>query len=173
MNSHGTTSGDTGRRVEYLCANTTADTWILVTADSDCAERSYRVYVGKPGTSTREVAVLGVARMRDGGTTHIVTAEGTFFAPSPHNLPLWGRGSDGACVWPTSDTIADIYGLSTSETSRPTEPLEAEEPFYRLDPDQFLGGVTGIDDEPAIIERLETYFSSAGEASDPPNGASH
>lgn len=84
----------TVRRVEYLC-QAEDGTFYYVGADKyNYSYESFRLYVGD-GKEMREVAIEGVQRFKDGGTTFIVTDEGTFFSPTAFDKELqmqWGDG---------------------------------------------------------------------------------
>lgn len=125
--------------LEYLCVNTAGDTVIVVT---NTDSRSFNMYVAAGGESVREVAVFDLQRMRDGGTTYIFTAEGTFYAPSPLRPPLWGPGSDGTCQWPTTDSMEDACGWPTPEAFRPKMPIAEQQSFITLDPAEYLAGLS-------------------------------
>lgn len=153
------TSAPAQRCVEYLCVNTAGDKLILVTTDGNY--RNFRMYVGSLGASMREVTVFDAERMRDGGTTWIFTAEGTFFAPSPLRTPAWGPGSDGSCVWPTADLVGDTWGLPTPDKFRPPLPLPAEESFKPVDPAVYADVGSDTDDR-ILIERAQTALARAG-----------
>ncbi|GAA2401376.1 hypothetical protein [Mycolicibacterium llatzerense] len=124
--------------LEYLCANTTGDTFIVVT---NTDSRSFNMYVG-PSDAVREVTVFDLQRMRDGGTTYIFTAEGTFFAPSPLRPPAWGPGSDGSCQWPTAISVEDACGWPTPEEFRPKTAIAEQQSFIQLDPAEYLAGLS-------------------------------
>lgn len=151
----GTASGPVQRRVEYLCVNNAGDKSILVTTDGNY--RNFRMYVGSLGAPMREVTVFDAERMRDGGTTYIFTAEGTFFAPSPHRQPAWGPGSDGSYVWPTADLIGDTWGLPTADAFRPALPLPNEESFKPVDPAMYTD-VGSATNDCVLIERVQAVL---------------
>lgn len=150
-------SGPAERCVEYLCVNNAGDALILVTTDGNY--RNFRLYVGSLGAEMREVTVFDAERMRDGGTTWIFTAEGTFFAPSPLRPPEWGLGSDGSCVWPTADLVGDTWGLPTADTFRPPLPLPSPESFKLVDRAVYVDVGSATDDR-ILIERAQTALAA-------------
>lgn len=121
--------------LEYLCADASGDNFIVVTSTDG---RSFNMYVGMGDDSVREVMVFDLQRMRDGGTTYIFTAEGTFYAPSPIRPPAWGPGSDGSCQWPTTVSIEDACGWPTPDAFRPTLPIAEQQSFIQLNPTEYL-----------------------------------
>ncbi|MCV7286135.1 hypothetical protein H7J87_12430 [Mycolicibacterium wolinskyi] len=156
IEADGTANGPAQRRVEYLCVNSAGDVSILVTTDGNY--RNFRMYVGSPGTPMREVKVFDAERMRDGGTTWIFTAEGTFFAPSPHRKPSWGPGSDASCVWPTADLMGDEWGLPTPDAFRPALPLAKQESFKLVEPATYAD-VGSASDDRVLIERAQAALA--------------
>lgn len=121
------------RRIEYLCRTEDGSKLIYVTSEG--GYESFRMYTGIGGEeSLREIPIFDVQRLRDGGTTYIFTAEGTFFAPSPLRPPLWGPSSDGSCRWPTTDSMEDACGWTTPDAFRVSLPIAEEESFTLIDP---------------------------------------
>lgn len=77
-------------RIEYL-ARADDDTLICVATETDLY--SARLFIGKVSSPLRKVRVdlsgHPIMRLRDGGTTIIPTAEGTFTVPSPLRNSEW------------------------------------------------------------------------------------
>ncbi|SKH88425.1 hypothetical protein [Mycobacteroides abscessus] len=117
------------RKCEYLCLGGSADTVIYVSSAGG-GDGSFRMYVGTLDEPLREVEVFAVERMRDGGTTYIFTAEGTFFAPTR-------RAEDPRCWWPTTDSCKEVCGWPLPDTCQVREPVATEQAFNRVDAAQY------------------------------------
>jgi hypothetical protein len=82
----------TVREVEYLF-KLKGEVYIYVSHDKyKFSYESFKMFLGKPA-QMKEIPVLNVQRYRDGGTTHIETAQGTLFSPTPFDKkkkPTWG-----------------------------------------------------------------------------------
>lgn len=108
--------------VVYLCREVHGDRLVYVSGADGQPER---LYVGVLGEVLREVRVFDFARLRDGGSTHVFTAEGTFFAPTPL--------VDGPCRWPTNDSSETVCGWPTPDAWRVSTLIVAEALFDRVD----------------------------------------
>lgn len=152
-------------QLEYFCVNAAGDKFIVVTGSGG---PSYQMFVGPSSTEMREVAVFDLQRLRDGGTTYIFTAEGTFFAPSPLRPPMWGPGSDGSCRWPTAVSMEDACGWPTPDVFRVTAPLAEEEAFTRVDPANYVAQLSvadGIAGANQLVAALENTIRAPGDTS--------
>ncbi len=146
--------------LEYLCANAIGDAFIVVT---NIDSRTFKMYVG-PSDALREVAVFDLQRLRDGGTTYIFTAEGTFYAPSPLRPPAWGPGADGSCQWPTSISVEDACGWPTPEAFRPKMPIAEQQSFIALDPAEYVAGLSvpsDIAEAKQLVDAVRRRLTSA------------
>jgi len=150
---------------EYFCVNAAGDKFIVVTGTGG---QSYQMFVGPSSAEMREVAVFDLQRLRDGGTTYIFTAEGTFFAPSPLRPPAWGPGSDGSCRWPTAVSIEDACGWPTPDVFRVTVALAEEESFIRIDPADYIAHLSAVDGRTGakrLVAALENATRAPGNTS--------
>lgn len=121
------------RRIEYLCRTEDGSKLIYVTSEG--GYESFRMYTGIGGEeSLREIPIFDVQRLRDGGTTYIFTAEGTFFAPSPLRPPLWGPSSDGSCTLAHHRLDGRRLRLDNPDAFRVSLPIAEEESFTLIDP---------------------------------------
>lgn len=93
------------------------------------------------------------------GFATVVTAEGTFFAPSPLRPPAWGPGSDGSCRWPTSVSMEDACGWPTPDSCRVSVALAEEESFTLLDPAEYVARLSVVDGI-AGVKQLVAAFES-------------
>lgn len=111
-----------GRDIAYLCREVDGDRLIYVSGPGG---QPARMYVGVVGEVMREVQVFDFERLRDGGSTYIFTAEGTFFAPTR-------LVSDGQCRWPTKHSSEDVCGWPTPDAWRVAGPIEVEGLFAEV-----------------------------------------